>query len=350
MKGRADDEWFDDEQPLLRGLVDELQRLKRRARARLPLVLGISLALTALVLYKKYKAPPLKEASVVLAVSEGSLATAHQPMPLDDLEFTVKDVLLSDTVLAQVLEDEHVPTPLGKQLAIAELREFFEISVYRNYFVDNFDIDSPRSARIAITTTATRGSDAWHWAHVIADKIVDGARTYRDREASVLAEAAQRALDDEHAHAESLEHQLAVAQAVTDPTAAQRSDLVTLQNEVMKENDRVDALVKQVQTDQSDAAAEQAGLGISFSVIDEQKPPDDKGPPWSFRIGLAAIIFAIVMPIVAIFIGAFDTRVHDGEDVERIGLPVLGQLPTFDGDQVGSLRARGVRRRRVPSS
>jgi hypothetical protein len=48
-------------------------------------------------------------------------------------------------------------------------------------------------------------------------------------------------------------------------------------------------------------------------------------------------------------VGAFDTRVHDREDVERIGLPVLGHLPPFPGDHVGSLRARGVRRPRVPS-
>ena len=48
-------------------------------------------------------------------------------------------------------------------------------------------------------------------------------------------------------------------------------------------------------------------------------------------------------------LGAFDSRVHDTDDVERLGLPVLGHVPGFAGDHVGSLEARGVLRARVPS-
>jgi len=42
-------------------------------------------------------------------------------------------------------------------------------------------------------------------------------------------------------------------------------------------------------------------------------------------------------------LGAFDPRVHDGDDVARLGLPMLGQLPAFRGDDVGALRARAAR-------
>ena len=50
----------------------------------------------------------------------------------------------------------------------------------------------------------------------------------------------------------------------------------------------------------------------------------------------------------ALFLGAFDSRVHDTDDVARLGLPVLGHVPGFPGDQVGSLRSRGARRNHVP--
>jgi hypothetical protein len=40
--------------------------------------------------------------------------------------------------------------------------------------------------------------------------------------------------------------------------------------------------------------------------------------------------------------------VHDVDDVERLGLPVLGHVPGFPGDRVGSLEARSVQRTRIP--
>jgi hypothetical protein len=59
-------------------------------------------------------------------------------------------------------------------------------------------------------------------------------------------------------------------------------------------------------------------------------------------IGTGALVGA------TLFLGAFDPRVHDTDDVARRGLPVLGHVPGFSGDRVGSLRARGARRARVP--
>jgi hypothetical protein len=51
----------------------------------------------------------------------------------------------------------------------------------------------------------------------------------------------------------------------------------------------------------------------------------------------------------ALLLGAFDSRVHDTDDVARLGLPVLGHIPGFAGDNVGSMQARGAARARVPS-
>jgi hypothetical protein len=48
-------------------------------------------------------------------------------------------------------------------------------------------------------------------------------------------------------------------------------------------------------------------------------------------------------------LGAFDSRVHDSDDVARLKLPVLGHVPGFAGDNVGSMRTRSAAPTRVPS-
>ena len=76
------------------------------------------------------------------------------------------------------------------------------------------------------------------------------------------------------------------------------------------------------------------------------------------RIGWAAVALPLALTLLVVgsgalvgamlFLGAFDPRVHDTDDVARLGFPVLGHVPGFPGDQVGSLRSRGARRARVP--
>jgi capsular polysaccharide biosynthesis protein len=65
---------------------------------------------------------------------------------------------------------------------------------------------------------------------------------------------------------------------------------------------------------------------------------------------VAVLLFVTLFIVVALYIGAFDTRIHDLDDVARLGIAVVGQVPGFPGDEVGSLRERGVTRRGVPWS
>jgi hypothetical protein len=44
-------------------------------------------------------------------------------------------------------------------------------------------------------------------------------------------------------------------------------------------------------------------------------------------------------------VGAFDSRLHGAEDVERLGLAVVGHVPRFAGHRVGSLVERRQRSR-----
>ena len=74
-------------------------------------------------------------------------------------------------------------------------------------------------------------------------------------------------------------------------------------------------------------------------------------------LSMPAFVVVMILVVVgigsllgsALLIGAFDSRVHDVDDVARLGLPVLGHVPGFPGDGVGSLTVRGASRARVPS-
>ena len=68
-----------------------------------------------------------------------------------------------------------------------------------------------------------------------------------------------------------------------------------------------------------------------------------------FLIAMIAVVVGVGSLLgAALVLGAFDSRVHDTDDIARLGLPVLGHVPGFPGDALGSLEARGVQRGRVP--
>jgi hypothetical protein len=92
----------------------------------------------------------------------------------------------------------------------------------------------------------------------------------------------------------------------------------------------------------------EAGLDMSVTVVEEHRPerPDNR----DFVLAMIAVVIGIGSLLgSALFLGAFDSRVHDLDDVERLSIPVLGHLPGFPGDHVGSLQSRGALRARVPS-
>jgi capsular polysaccharide biosynthesis protein len=90
-----------------------------------------------------------------------------------------------------------------------------------------------------------------------------------------------------------------------------------------------------------------AGLDLVIEIAGEKRPT--RPPSRGLMISILLVIVGIGSLLgSALLIGAFDSRVHDVEDVERLGLPVLGHVPGFPGDRVGSLEARGVQRSRIP--
>ncbi len=361
MGAPRDDGWYESESPTRRVLVAELQRLKRRAQARWPLILVLVIGLTAAVLYKRAQKVKVHRAQVILAVAEGTLGDGRHPMPVMELRAYVNDVLLSNGVLLDLVEELDLfplRAKLGDDFAINELRDMFNVGVFRNYFLYQYSVDEPRSARIAIVVTHTDPDFAWRMAHRLATLVVDGEHAHRLEVAEQLGLEVEAAIRTARARLIEVEtalneRSLALSTAQQDGdvgrTAALTVETAELAARLRGEREAILGLITQGSGDSMALAIDRAGLGMSFEIAEERRPFEEPGARLYFQIMIGAVVFFGLLPVVAIFVGAFDSRVHDAEDVERVGLPVIGHVPAFPGDRVGSLRARGVRGRRVPS-
>src|SRR5215468_6942656 len=98
------DQWYESEQPTRSGMVAELQRIRRRTRVRPLPVLALAALVTAGITHKMATKPILVEAEVVIALTEGALASRQTGMPVDQLRGYVTQVLMPEKRLLEVIE------------------------------------------------------------------------------------------------------------------------------------------------------------------------------------------------------------------------------------------------------
>ena len=355
--GRSVDDWCDEEEPVRVGLVAELQRIRRRTAARPWTVIAVAVLITGAISFKIVTHKSAVDAEVVLALTEGSMAARHSGLPVDELRTYVTSVLMPDAKLAELVERRdlyRLRHRLGNEYALDELRSQFEVEIWKNTFMID-DSDASHSARIGITVSDTDPDRAFALARDLAAIVIETANERRADQTKKLADdiAALRAqleqrltqIDREMTRDE---HDVQVARAAGRQDRAETLDLelAQLRNEQKTANHSLSGIngSRDATADQIDAA----GLDVNLEVVDEHRPRESDHRSFVLAIVICVIAFGAALGS-ALLVGAFDPRVHDTDDIERLGLTVLGHLPGFPGDQVGSLEARGVSRRRVPS-
>ncbi len=357
MAGRLDndDGWFESEASTRTLMVAELQRIKRRTIVRPIPVLVLAALLTSVIMYKIATKKRIVEAEIVLALSEGNLAPDHRDLgiPVDHLRDYVGTDLLPRTKIEGIIERRdlfRLRKKLGMDFAVEELRSNMEIAVWHNSFLE-YD-QGARSARIGITYGDVDPDLALEVARDLAQTVVESAAERRREQAAAM----MRQLDAIHEHLarqlEDVRHQQASKQLERDRAVAKGQrriaealdlELNALQREAGQLDAEIEAVVKS-----SDVGIAANGLDISLNIVEEHRP--ERPESHAFIIILIGVVVGLCSLIgSALLVGAFDSRVHDTDDVARLGLPILGHVPGFPGDSVGSLAARGALRRRVPS-
>jgi hypothetical protein len=354
------DQWYESEQPTRRGMVAELQRISRRTQVRPIPVLLLAAAVTGLIAHKVATKPVIVEAEVVIALTEGSLASQKSGIPVDQLRAYVTQVLLPDKRLLQLVEKYdlfRLRKKQGPEYALENMRDMYSVAIWKNSFAFYSDDDdnARRSARIGITVRDTIPERALDIAHDLAAIVIETAASLRQARADVLTtqvgmlrsatnDELDRIADDIASKTTAIEK--ARARGQTELVGILRIDLAALQGDRRRLEERLTKIAGSSENLAGDIAA--AGLDMSLSIVDENRPE---------RPAHSGFVLAMVIAVVgtgsligaAMLLGAFDSRVHESDDVTRLGLPVLGHVPGFPGDNVGSMRTRSATTARVPS-
>jgi hypothetical protein len=360
MRHAASDDWYQSEESTRTTMIAEVQRIRRRTRVRPLPVIALAVAITGLLSWKIATRKHVVEAEVVLLLTEGSLSAKHNGIPVDELREYVANVLLPNDKLAKLIEQKHLyklRSAFTMQDAIKELREQIDIQIWKNSFV-YFDEDASfaeHSARIGITFADTDADRVYVVARELGQIVVQTANENRQEMSKLLAaniattrEQLSRSLQANEVEQASKQQQMAKARKTGKVALAEilNLQLVTLEREQKALAKQLGAIVQS-----RDAVADritQAGLDMSLTMVEERPP--ERPEHHTFAMIMMLVVVGVGSFLgSALLMGAFDSRVHDVDDVERLGLPVLGHVPAFPGDAVGSLTVRGASRARVPS-
>ncbi len=106
------------------------------------------------------------------------------------------------------------------------------------------------------------------------------------------------------------------------------------------QNLQLDVYEKRRDDYQLRVSMEQHQLGTRFEVIESPTPARVKTNRPQRLAVYGVVLFILLLPLVAMGVGAYDSRVYDSADLRRLGVEPLGHVPAFPGDEVGSLDAR----------
>ena len=336
-------------------MVTEMRRARRRFGARPWRVLLLAALLTAGIMYKITHKQREYPAEVILALTEGTLSPQRHGVPADQLRHYVTSVLMNEKNLLEVIE-KHDLIPLrkklGPQFAVEELWSQMEVEIWRNSFIYHhaWDAEARKSVRIGITYRDADPDRAFTVAQDIARVVIATHQREREqlmdavsREVKLAREMIEQRLRD--LTTATAIKQTAMAEAHKEGkqgiVAAMHVDLAAIDSEAKKLEDQLQLILQS--PEELAGAVARAGLDVELTVGEERRPERHEQSPFALVV-IGVIVALGALAISALLFGAFDSRIHDTDDVERLGLPVLGHVPGFAGDDVGSLRARGVAR------
>ncbi len=358
-KQPADPDWFAAELPVRVGMVAELQRIRRRTGVRPLPVIALAILITAAVTYKFAMKKRSYTADVVLAMREGVFGSDRDStIPFSQLKEYVANVLLPDTELLKVI-DKRMPgraDRVGKPFALESFRDKLEIYIWKNSFAyyDDEDAEASKSARIGLEVSDEDPDVAYEIALDLAQVAIATHDAQRKKVTGLLAAEVDKYREQLMVKVDELDEQLVRKKDSLDKAKKignNQSAAILIVDIANLEQTRKRRFEQVKEVDISpDAFADEvteAKLDITIAVVDQVRP--EKVEQSGLILGMIiAVIGTGALLGAALVLGAFDSRVHDTDDVARLGLPVLGHVPGFQGDHVGSLDARGGARARVP--
>jgi hypothetical protein len=322
----------------------------RALRARWLRTIGLALLCALAIVGWRARKARTFTSRVVFRVTEGDLDAATAPRPARRLREYVLDVAFSNERLLELIKEHGLYAREMKRdptFALEAMRDDLDVDVWRNYFMESRqDDDAGRSARIAVEYRARDPETALtvvrHLGRLIAEQEArsrvamaeDAARQAADEASEARAQLERRQRD-------IVAREVRLKRGVTPGEAALlRVEVDDLKKNVEPLERRLSELEQKKNAFDLRASLEKNQLGLQFELVDPGRAarPGLSKPRELVMIGV--IVFEIMLPLAGIFVGAYDSRVYDVEDLRRLGLDAVGHVPRFDGDNVGTLDAR----------
>jgi hypothetical protein len=352
------DDWLTSEPSVLQVMVAELQRFKGRMKVHPIPVLLLALVMSAGATFVFARKPTMYTARVILRISEGALSQYRGAvLPQNELKSYIYNFALSDSSLMEHIIDKHrlfqrELAKFGADGAIGELRDGLSIAVYHNFFhFDKNNESTPRSLRLGIVYMHKDADFAYKMAVLLSDLVVAVESQKRLQEVQFAASNAHEVLasleqgqDERDAEISAIMTGLADAELTGDGVRAAmaRVKIASLAQIQRREAQHLQNVQREVAQLDLNRRAEEGNMGLVFELAGQVRPVA-KPPPGPFMLGLIGLVcFCIFVPVCAIGLGTIDSRIHELVDVRRLGMPALGHIPAFSGDDVGSLSQRGA--------
>lgn len=346
------DGWLEAEPGALRARA-ELERLKRRARARPIVVLIVAAAIAGVGAMRTWRKKPEFEASVTFRVEEnrGRGGRMAPPAPKRELTQYVYDGLFTRKRALELIKKHNL---LARQLAIdvnwaiEEMRDRIDVKVFRNEFLlPDSEEFSERSARVRISY---RGRTPRQALQVVRD-LGQIVRTYEQQVRKASAGRALKLIDGGIAQLarkiDALSRKLATAQIAaikrsTTPHERAAALITTRQMTQRISRMRDDLERHNIRRAQAMLLAQKEGkqMGLRFVLVDWGRMPEPRLSQKHKAIIVALVLFFFGIPLGGMIVATLDRRVHGVEDLARLGLRPLGHLDAFPGAEAGSLAAR----------
>ena len=351
MSWQSPEPWdtWEQHEPDLAFAKRELRRLVRRSRPRIGWIVLIALLSCAGFVAKRELRAPKRRAAMSMRIVEADFDLTTAVRPQRDYVDYIWGVFLSGPRLQKVIEEyELYPEKykLDPQLAVEAMRDDLEVEVWRNYFLEqHYDDDvEARSVRFSISW---QDHDPVLVLSVVQalGQVVIAAQTEERREIfqlgqADLAEAASAAAQrlDVVQHEQSIRRRQ-LDTAGGDKLAHLSVELRDLAAEEKEQGKRLDEMTDSKSRFELEAAWEQQRSGLRFEIVDPGYVEAKGGGPRQL-VASVILVFVAVAFLSAMMFGAFEVKIRLPADVQRLGIPLLGAVPSFTGDKPGSLVER----------
>ncbi len=340
------DTWISDETKVVSIALRALGRARHRPWR---IVAVAALAAAAFVGYRLY-APPTYQAALHFHLAEGHVTDpTHAPRPPRAVRDYVFNVALSRDRVEQIMRKYGWSTTYlarDRVGAIDDFRENVTVDVVRNYFVyDRRPSDPPRSATVTVSLLGTDPETTAATVHEIGDAILQEQRAQR---ADRLAQARlhlEAELFRARARTKHLQDAIARLQAEathSGPVEAiqKRTRAAALRVEAGGAIEQLGLLERRASDVAFTEAAEGEELGLRLELVDESLVA--LTPPLTpLELARRALVVFVVVALLAVpVVGGFDDLVYTPSDLAARGLPCLGSLERFPGDDAGSYLSR----------